>query len=209
VTATLTAPDEATANAPLPLWVDGVWINPETGEILDIDDEGRHQRVPFVIDSMERLEWTLERFSNREAAIIALELRRKAFNDNMDGLIAIERRGLDGLHRRFDAEIESYVRGALAATRGAGKTLKTAFGAVSFRVVAASHRIANMPAAVEWARAHAPHLIHVKEHVAVSEIVAEVERPGYDGMVGSSLVTEFVETSPGGERMYLRTGVAS
>jgi hypothetical protein len=43
----------------------------------------------------------------------------------------------------------------------------------------------------------------------VSEIVAEVERPGYDGMVGSSLVTEFVETSPGGERMYLRTGVAS
>ena len=174
-------------------WIDDVLIDTDTGEIL----QTRHP-TPFVVDSIETAEWVLDRMARREAALVALEARKQALFFNFEALINTELRALDGLHRRFDAELETFAREKLAADGGRTKTIRTAFGSIRFRIVRASRKIGDMAAAVAWAKHWMPEVVRTKEDVLISDL----ERGG-DLPIGAP----WLETRLEEERCYIETGV--
>lgn len=193
-------PDSVADDTPRPLhWreYDGVIMvyDQETGEIIDV------QRG-FMVDNMGRLEWALGRIAKDEAEKLALEARKRALLVNLDAMIADVDRRLVGFRNRFDAEIESFARETLDGART--KTLKTPQGSVSFRIVPASHTIADMTAAVAWAEEHRPDA--VRKLVTFSDL-GSVYHDGPGGEAVEMADAPFIEKKGGGERMYLRTNV--
>ena len=177
-------------------WVDDYLIDLETGEIIATREPA------FRVYSIGSAEWVLDRIGRREAAIGALRARREAIINNLEAMIKAEQRRLDGLHYRFDGELESFARAELERTGGRTKTLRTAFGSVSFRIVKASRKIVDMTAAVAWAKDWMPEIVRVKEDVLLSDLYADPDDPRV------ILIQEpWLERRPEEERCYVRTGL--
>ena len=177
-------------------WVDDCLIDLETGEIIATREPA------FRVDSIEAAEWVLDRIGRREAAVVALRVRREAILNNLEAMIKAEQRRLDGLHYRFDGELESFARAEIERTGARTKTLRTAFGSISFRISKASRKIIDMAAAVAWAKVWAPELVRTKEDVLISEI---------DGrplpVTCMPLNVPWIEMRPAEERCHVKTGV--
>ncbi len=194
-------PDVALSEFEVPasaVFQDGVYIDIETGEVHAVAPQGSYPDQAFRVDRLAAAEWVLERMLNRESAIDALERRMATVVTNLTAMIADERRRLDGLHRRFDGELEAYARDALGSTGWKTKTLKTPYGAISFRTTQGTHRIADQLGAVAWAKRVAPEIVKSVEYVNVTDVLPRLD----DGESPA-----WLETSPGGERCTIKAGV--
>ena len=202
-----TAIDQASTNLE---WHDDYLIDTNTGEIVETWHGVQNPTAePFRVDSLVAAEWVLDRMARREAALVALDKRRLAIIHNLDALANTEQRALDGLHRRFDAELEAFARAELERAGGRTKTLRTAFGSISFRIVKASRRIVDMAAAVAWAKRWTPQAVRVKEDVLLSEMEQWMGFTLLNGQTAAESLAEatWLEKRPQEERCHVKTGV--
>jgi len=173
---------------------DGVTIDDETGEVLGYDE--------WRADSLEKVEWVLEKMLHRETTLAALKERKRALDANIDAMILAEQKALAGLHRRFGPDLEQFARAELFSRGARTKTLMTPFGSISFRIVQGTVKIVDMARAVAWAEDEAPDI--VRKEVTPTDLADSWKRTTGTEPEESPLLL----VTPGGERMYVRTGVA-
>ncbi|HEY3266972.1 MAG TPA: host-nuclease inhibitor Gam family protein [Armatimonadota bacterium] len=92
---------------------------------------------------------------------------------------------LDWLAQRFDDAITAWARAALAFART--KTIKLAYGSISFRKQKDQIAVSDTPAATQWARVHAPELLTFTDQTAAAKLVNELAPDLLvidDGLVG-------------------------
>lgn len=148
--------------------IDGLWTDPETGEVLALE-----RKPDFQVTDDESAEWVLERILNAEAEKARLEMKKRAIVENLDRQIAAAQRRIDGLHYRFDSDLEHYAMTALDGQ--STKTLKLAYGTLSFRNVKGGLRLAEGADAKRLALDWAKHLgiksaVVTKEEFQISKL---------------------------------------
>lgn len=185
-----------------PVLIDGLWTDPDTGEVLEID-----RKPDFQIVDDESAEWVLERFMNAELDKARIQAKRKALIENLDKQEADADRRIAGLHWRFGSDLEHYAATALEGQKT--KTLKLAYGSLSFRSVKGGLRVNDKSAALVWAKGFCPEAIKTTEEFQISllpddkraELVAKW-RPALEGVV-----VQAFEVKPDETKFTVKTGL--
>lgn len=99
----------------------------------------------FVIDSDAKLEWLLRKIANLEAEKRRIEARAA---DMVKGLQSQIR----ALQRRFESDVDAYVRQRLADTKARGKTYKTLQGNVTIKREPAAIKVTDAGAVMDALR---------------------------------------------------------
>lgn len=170
----------------------GDWvIDLSTGEIL------RHVQAcdEFHVEDMASAEWVLERMAEVDGDILGLEARLAAITDQMGAMVRDRKNRREWLDRRFGAELEHFAAGELLGAKT--RTLKTPYGSLSFRTSPGSIKVVNEEGALEWAKAHCPEAVKVKESVLVTPLKGQEEM----------LPVAFFEVEGPKDRFYVKTGV--
>lgn len=177
--------------------IGGRLMNLTSGEFLDPSEER------FCIDSMDRLDWALETLGDLEREKAKREAKKRDLVGAADKKIAETDREIAAFKRRFEPEIRAFSANELIRTNSRIKTLRTFYGEVSFKSVAARLSVIDLAAALTWAREHAPSIIRVQESVTKPDVVAAVQAAEREGAIDPG--EGFVERIPGGESMTIRT----
>lgn len=142
-------------------------VNPETGEIIQ----------EFVIDSTERLEWYLEKRSEKQSEIDRLNQRLSDYTENIKALIRSEESDIDHLDFKFKLQAQEFVSEQLGD--GKSRSIRTPFGVAGFRKKQGSVTVSLQPEAVKWARENGIDCVKTVESVLVSKIPEGTELPSF------------------------------
>lgn len=150
--------------------IDGLLWDAETGECLTKDR--------FEITDDASAEWVLQRIQNAQVRRNALVMKRDAITENLNREIRREEASVKSLLFRFENELVNYARQQLAE-RG-GKTLRLAYGSVSFRTKPGKVKVKDKDRALAWAKGlgdRMSHAIKVTEEFQISRLSpTEVEK---------------------------------
>lgn len=147
-------------------------VDAETGEVLGLAEI----KPAFIVDSKDAAEWVLERMSECDGEILALTARRDALVKNLNTQIDATRKKRDWLDLRFKGELCFWAGEVLAGAKQ--RFVQTAFGRVTFRKTPGSIKVADVVAALDWARKNAPDAVKVTESVVVTPLKGrEAELP--------------------------------
>jgi hypothetical protein len=187
------------------LIVDGdYWVDESTGEVVGFahpePPEGQASST-FVIDTVVKAEWVLEKMQAAEAAIKEAENHRayvqaRAIIAQHEQLIKPHQKKLEWLHKRFDGELGEFAHTVLGGKTGTWKTL---YGSVKLTATKEKLKEAFDGSALAWAKANATNAVKVVESFLVSMLTPEqaakakessefeVVPAGYNVKVGGSL----------------------
>lgn len=178
---------------------DGWEYDVETGEVLGLAEP----RPAFTVDSIEAADWVLERRSEIDAAIAAVDLRIKALTANLQSQRASLLRRLSYLDFRFSPSLTAFARKELEGRKE--RTLQLTYGKVAFRKTPGSTVIIDMPAAVRFVREWNPNAVKVVETVALKSVL-DANDSAYEA-TGDYQDTPFMLRSTPGETVSIETGV--
>lgn len=196
----------AQASAPQVTVIDGWLYDSESGECLG---PAELPKPEFAITDDESLNWVLNKFLQTEATIAAIDnndavVHARAVIANAEAMKKEQQNRLNGLHFRFDNEIEHYVKPLLDGKKS--KTHKTLFGSVSFRTSKGGLRVKDAAAALQWVKEQGnalAHTIKTTEEFQISRLTDE-ERETL-----ANIVPEGFDVKPDSESMAVKTGVQS
>ena len=178
--------------------VDGFVVDVETGEILGmLIDRATTERF-HVIDS-DSAEWVLDKMQQNDAAIAALESRKRAIVANIDKMLAGLQSRQKYLSWRFTPELENFARKQLALSKR--RSLATPFGVLAFRKTKRKVQVNTTykDDAVAFLEVYHPALtdaIKVEKSVLVSKLPEDIALP-----------PEIFTITPAGESFTINTGV--
>ena len=179
---------------------DGYAVDDNTGEVLGMTDEHgiliietKDEKPLFIIDTMHKADWVLEKILNSECNENALALKLAAITDNIKAQIKDEQRRQEYLHARFDNDLKFFARVELSGSKA--KSLKTTYATLAFRATPVRIKIVSMEAALTWAEQNAEDAIKTTKEVPVSYLKGREDLP----------VLAF-ETIPAGENFSIKTG---
>lgn len=180
-------------------WHEGFLIDSTTGEILEVSTEGSPDK-PFTVSDRSSAEWVLDKMSETEAWMAAINLRREAMLANMEIQTNAAKRRLDFLKFKFTSELEEFARKELEGKRE--KTLTLDNGKLSFRTQPAGCAVTIKPGleakAMEWACKYCPEAVVIPEpKLSISELK---KNPYLDD--------DIFERSETKETFTVRTGVS-
>lgn len=166
---------------------DGLVVDPDTGEIIGMVDV----KEEFHVVDDDSAEWVLEKLSEHEAEVRALELRKQALVANLDAMIKDKQRHVDFLHYRFDKELEDYASVALAHSKE--KHIKTPWGRLSFRRSPDTRRVreGRLQDALAWAEEYCPDAVkHPDPVLLISKVpVAAMPQDLFETIEGENKFT--------------------
>lgn len=178
----------------------------EDGVIYDADGEihGYYDRPenvkadgePWFPTDADGVDFVLSLLANDEAELLALERREQAVLENIRSMKRKIEQRRDGRERWYRGAIEEVAREYLRVTGGKSKTLTVPHGKVSFRMGRESVDLVDEEAAIAWAKANKPELVHVKESVLKTELEPHVPED-----------CPFLKRNEPVERMTIATGV--
>jgi hypothetical protein len=201
--------------------VEGVIIDTDTGEIVET-------ARPFVVEDEESLEWFLKRVATIDARIKALAengtvqaaratmaredvTQAQAVLANLGAMQARLQAARDGLLRWQDAPLRATASALLAEKHEKGRTLRTLFGAVSLKKIAARWKVdagvetklvnapdgmSAWPPLLKWASDAYPETIKETYEFQISRLPKDADRP-----------EEFFTLEPERETVSIDTGV--
>jgi hypothetical protein len=180
---------------------DGFAFDPETGEIFGMVDhagkliEETDEKPRFVVDTLDKAEWVLEKMMSAESDIVALKAKLAAITDNITSQVKTQEAKLGYLHGRFGADLKQLASEQLEGKKQ--RSIKTAYGTLAFRTTQGSIKVTDMVAAVDWCKSFCPDALKVTESVLVTPLNgSENDLPTY----------AFEVTAPG-ETFSIKTGV--
>lgn len=155
--------------------VDGFVIDTNTGEILGHQDTSDQ----FCVTDQKSAEWVLGKMQEEDAAVLALETRRQAINEQIDAMIRDHKRRRDWLEYRFGSQLKDFCERAIAGLKA--RSLKLIFGTIGFRLNPGSIKVRDEAKewAVDWAEINAPEAVKVTKSLLVTPLKGrEGELPG-------------------------------
>jgi hypothetical protein len=153
---------------------DGFVFDAETGEILAApDDAPASVRERFAIVDQSSAEWVLNKMLQAEADYAAIGhhpdvIRAHAIIDHAEAMKRERMRRIEGLHRRFDAELGEFARTQLAGKKT--KTWKTVLGSVALKIKKGGLKVADKALALAWAEEFNADAIKVEKSFLISAI---------------------------------------
>lgn len=159
---------EAAVQEPAVELIDGLWVDVDTGEVVALE------RMPdFQVVDDESAEWVLKKLMNAEADLASIEAREAAVMENFRLMKAQAQRRIDGIKHRFGSDLEHYAMTALDGQKT--KTLRLAYGSLSFRTVKGGLRVAEGAEAKRFALAWAKRMgydnaVVTKEEFQISKL---------------------------------------
>lgn len=178
----------------------GMWVNIDTGEIVDIQTPAGPDQ-PFIPQTEQEVEWVLGKMATAEALLVSIRtrpevLQAKAVLDNAAKMEKEAARKLDWLHARFDPDLGEFARKQLEGKKG--KTWKSVLGSIALRLQKGKVKVENPDLALEWAKAFDPEAIKTTEEFQISRATKLVE---------DDLPIGFIKTADE-EKVTVKTGVA-
>jgi hypothetical protein len=208
---------------------EGALFNPSTGELYDLDPEGRifleghgwtavadirpdsadpeqagDPITPFIIEDRGSAEWALGRRAEIEAEAVALQARRDAFLKGIDAQLSALRRKLSWWDFRYESGVIGFARTML---KGKSRTAQLDNGKVSFRTVPGSPQIVDDDAAIEWMKRWAPEKVKVKVWVNATDVVSVRKAADLEFENDRPTVLPFLVISEARESVRITTGV--
>jgi hypothetical protein len=175
----------------------GTWVGDELltedGEVLQIRGEPEGPLDNRLAD------WVLDEILKCESGIVGIEVYGEAINKNLQTIIRQHQRRAEYLRWKFGAALESLAKDRLKG--GKGRTFVLPHGTVSFRKVPGRTVIADMGAAVAFAKSHDPGLVRVAETVQ-PQAALDLWRKKGDG----SDVPPWAEVIPPRDSVTVATG---
>ena len=162
-----------------------------TGEVLEC-------KAVFRVDSVDKATWLLERLSEQDASLAALDARKKAILDNLSVMESRTKSKRNALLFKFQPELEQVARENLEKGK---KSWLCEFGSVQFRTQPARLKVADPTVALEWAKLNAPETIKLTEEFQISKLTAE------DRECLIEHVPSGFEVSPECETVTIKTGI--
>lgn len=166
----------------------GWLVDDETAEILGV--AGRP--ATFEVTDLSSAEWVLERVQECDALVTADTLRLDAIKAQLEARIKDHKRRRAWLLRKWAGQLEEFARQNLL---GKTKTLKTAFGSLSFRK--SPTRILPLDGALEWVKIHCPDAVKVEERILTTPLK------------GMELPEKLFEMAGGDEGFWINTGLCN
>lgn len=170
-------------------------IDTATGEVLHVDRPGFH------VDSVPALEWLMERLSEQDAQIAALNARKAAVCENLDIQIKQIENKRKGLLYKYENELVEVARQNLPEGK---RTFICPFGQVKFTKVAARLKVADPEKALHLAKTLGwENAIKRTEEFQISKLDAEQKQfaeANIEGMEG-------FEMTPATESFKVETGI--
>jgi hypothetical protein len=123
-------------------------IQAETGEILGLARDAATE-PPFRVNSRSEAEWVLEKLTEAESEIAALDKRKAVLISNIEAMQREHEHRAQWLRVRFGPELEEWARTELAGKKT--RTLKTPFGTLSFRKRPEKLVVDEEEKAIAWA----------------------------------------------------------
>lgn len=155
-----------------PFIVEGNWmLNPDTGEILEYMDQpiGPVERdFQFYVHDRASAEWVLEKLSEAEAEVAAIEKRKKTLLANLEAMGRPAGHRVTWLRRRFEDELKAWAEKELEGEKT--RSIRTPFGQLAFRKVNERIKVDDEEAAIAWAKKHQPDAVKTTEKILVSEL---------------------------------------
>lgn len=178
--------------------VNGLWLNPETGDIYGADVP----KPEFVVDSDEALNWVLGKIIDADAAIAAIDgneevLRAQAVLKNADAMRKKAEGRKNWLIARFQPEVAAYAKTKLV---GKSRTYETLLGKVKFTAFKEKLVVADVEMAIRWAKYFAPDAVRTKEEFLISHVPDEAKAKITAEDLGFKI-------EPAGETVKIVTGV--
>jgi len=166
------AVDELTNSAVVS--VNGLLVDELTGEILGVApgagvDTARGSL--FRVRDRDTAEWVLERLFEAESEILALDRRLETYTRNIEAMKAEHERRASWLRERFGDELREWAGSELAGQKK--RTVRTPYGSLSFRKLAARVVVKDEAAAIEWAKANQSNAVKVTEKFLISAVPSE------------------------------------
>ncbi len=179
----------------------GMWVNIDTGEIVDIQTPAGPDQ-PFIPQTETEVEWVLGKMATAEALLVSIQtrpevLQAKAVLANAAKMEKEAARKLDWLHARFDPDLGEFARKQLEGKKG--KTWKSVLGSIALRLQKGKVKVENPELALEWAKAFDPEAIKTTEEFQISRATNLVE---------DDLPIGFIKT-PDEEKVTVKTGVGA
>lgn len=166
-------------------------IDANTGEVLGLAPE----KAQFHVHDRASAEWVLERLSEAEAEVAALERRKTVLVANIESMQLEAERRVTFLMGRFLLELQAFAEKELAGKKT--RTWKSPFGRLSFRKGKSRLVVHDEAKAVEWAKQNQPQAVKVTEKLLVSmldNVYDDFEAPG-------------LSIEPARESFAIKTGV--
>ena len=219
-----TEPEEAPRDT---IEIDGVVIDADTGGVISACHELNAAR-PFAVTDEASLEWFLKRVQTVDArmkalaespdvqaarAVLAREdvTQAQAVLENLGAMQARLQAARDGLLRWQDQPLRATAAALLAERHEKGRTLRTLFGAVSLKKIAARWKVRDgvetkavgvfgdgldTSDLLTWAENNYPDAVKLTEEFQISKLPRDADRPA-----------EFFSLEPEQERASIDTGV--
>lgn len=207
--------------------IDGVVIDADTGEVIT-DMTAIATSEPFAVRDEATLEWFLKRIQTIDARMAALtespevqaaralmaseEVRKaEAILNNHAEMYTRLSNARTGLLRWQDAPLRATAAAILAERHEKGRTLRTLFGAVSLKKIAARWCVADgvetkqsqqwgenreMEPILAWAVRNQPSAVKISTEFQISKLPKDADRPA-----------EFFTLEPEREQVTVDTGV--
>jgi hypothetical protein len=178
----------------------GMWVNLDTGEIIDIETPAGPDQ-PFIPQTEQEVEWVLGKMATAEALLLSIRtrpevLQAKAVLANAAKMEKEAARKLDWLHARFDPDLGEFARKQLEGKKT--KTWKSVLGSIALRIQKGRVKVENPELALEWAKAYDPDAIKTTEEFQISRATKLEE---------DNLPVGFIKTADE-EKVTVKTGVA-
>lgn len=148
-------------------------VNEATGEITGLAVD---QEAPFRVHDQSSAEWVLEKLHEAESQVAAIAARRSVLLANLEAMERPIMHRVEWLRMRFGRELEEWAKRELAGQKV--RSVRTPFGALSFRKVKAQLVVDDEKQAAAWAKAQAPEAVKVTEKFLVSRVPAGAVPPG-------------------------------
>ena len=153
------------------------WID-QNGEIInDVAEPG------FTIDTMEKVEWLMEKLFNH-GALKDMHLKKIVeFTKREQALADKEQRVIDWLKQRYSAEAELVIREELAKSKKPIKSISNGFGKIGFKLSQGGRIVRKIREGMEafalsWCEENCPDAVKVKPEersVLVSKLPATAD----------------------------------